>query len=260
MARGGKRKQNNQQEYQNAINEMEDMKTTKRKELMSLNFGIRCKHRNKKQKLMSQTIKSNRITFVSGPPGTGKTLIALKTGLELIKNSDIPIESMVLSTPIIEVSPKSVGALPGDLEDKIGNYFSHFYSNIDKLVGKEVTSFLSKTGLVSQKIVNFMRGDTFGRYDEEGNAIGEYCIMDEAQNLTMMELKTFISRMGENSKLIIMGDPEQCDLNLRGNEINALNDAITRFDGMNGIGFIEFTEDEIVRDPFLIEIMKKYKD
>lgn len=252
------KKRNKKQMYQEALNEVEDINAAEQRDLMNLNFRIRCKFRNRKQREMSDTIKENRITFVSGPPGTGKTLIALKTGLELMK-SDEPIENIVLTTPIINVG-KDVGFLPGDLDNKVGNYFSHFYSNIDKLVGKQITSFLSSAGLVSQKIINFMRGDTFGRYDENGNAIGEYCILDEAQNMSQMEIKTFISRIGENSKIIILFDPEQSDVNWKKGEINGATDAVQRLSDIDGVGYIEFTEEEIVRDPFLIEIMKKYKD
>ena len=101
-----------------------------------------------------------------------------------------------------------------------------------------------------------MRGDTFGRYDENGNAIGEYCILDEAQNMNSMEIKTFISRIGENSKIIILFDPDQSDIIWKNNEINGVIDAVNRLKSLKGVGYIEFTDDEIVRDPFLINIMK----
>lgn len=253
------RKRNKKQHLQKALNEHDDLKAADMRELMKLNYKIRCKYRNKKQKDMAELIMNNRIVFVSGPPGTGKTLIALKTGLEIIKNQNISIDKMVLTTPIVNVG-KDVGFLPGDLTDKTGKYFSHFYSNIDKIVGKEITSFLSSSGIVSQKIVNFMRGDTFGRYDENGAPIGEYCILDEGQNMSAHQIKTYISRLGENTKIVILYDPDQSDVNWKNGEINGCEDAVNRLKGLDGIGFIQFDDDDIVRDPFLIEIMKRYRD
>ena len=254
------RRKTKKQELQDALNEMEDIRADEMRQLMNLNFKINCKFKNQKQKQLTKTIKENRITFVTGSPGSGKTFIALKTGLELIKSEDVKIGDMMLTTPIIEVSPKSLGALPGDLQDKIMNYFDHFYDNLDKIVGNKVTKFLKGSNIVNDKVVNFMRGTTFGKYDENNEPIGTYCLLDEAQNLTVSEMKTFISRLGENSKMVICGDPEQCDIKLNKNEKNGLVDAIERFKEMEGVGIVEFTEDDIVRDPFLIEIMKKYKN
>lgn len=253
-------KRNKKQEYQLALNEVEDLKSAEMRDLMNLNFPINCKFKNKKQRHLADTIKENRITFVTGSPGSGKTFIALKTGLELLKNENYKIGDMMLTTPIIEVSPKSLGALPGDLSDKILNYFDHFYDNLNKIVGKKPTQFLRLSGIVNDKVVNFMRGTTFGKYDEFNNAIGTYALLDEAQNLTAKEMKTFISRLGENSKMVICGDPEQCDIKLNRGEKNGLVDAIERFKDMDGIGIVEFTEDDIVRDKFLVEIMKRYKN
>lgn len=253
-------KRNRKQELQVALNEYEDIKADEMRELMKLNYRIKCKFKSKKQKELANTIKENRITFVTGSPGTGKTFVSLKTGLELLKDKESEIGGMLLTTPIIEVSPKSVGALPGDLEDKISNYFQHFYDNMNKIVDRGIVRFLKSSGVVEDKIVNFIRGATFGDLDENGQPVGIYCILDEAQNLTKMELKTYISRLGEGSKMIILGDVEQCDIRLPKGEKNALEDAVERFKDMEGIGVIEFGDDDIVRDPFLIDVMKRYRN
>ena len=252
------KKRSRKEDYQVALNELDDIKASTKRDLLKLNYKIRAKFKNKKQKELSETIKNNRITFVTGSPGSGKTFIALKTGLEILKDSESKIGDMLLTSPIIEVSPKSIGALPGDLDDKIMNYFQHFYDNIDKIIGQETRRFLRQSGLVSEKIINFMRGSTFGKYEEDGTPVGTYCILDESQNLYPSEIKTYLSRLGENSKMVILGDPGQCDLKLRGGEINGLEDASDRLKGLDGIGFVHFTEDDIVRDPFLIGIMKRY--
>lgn len=252
-------KQSKQRDLQRALNEIDDIKADEMRELMKLKYNIKCKFKSKKQKQLSESIKKNRITFVTGAPGTGKTFVSLKTALELLKDNNSDIGDILLTTPIIEVSPKSIGALPGDLEMKINNYFSHFYDNIEKIIDKKTMNFLKSSELISDKIVNFIRGNTFGKLDDDGNPVGTFCILDECQNLTKMELKTYISRLGEKSKMVILGDIEQCDLKLKG-EKNALSDAIDRFKDIDGVGIIEFNEDDIVRDKFLIKIMKRYKN
>lgn len=255
-----KKKKSRQNEFQEALNEMEDLKADEMRNLASMKFRTKIKCKNVKQKNLIKTIKDNKITFVTGAPGTGKTIIALKAALDIIKSDRYPIENLLLTTPIIEISPKSIGALPGDLDMKIVHYFEHFFDNLEKIVDKKVIKFLRSAGIIEEKIINFMRGKTFGKHDDDGNPIGTIALLDESQNLGLMEMKSYISRLGENSKMIIIGDPDQCDLKLRKGEKNGLVDAVERFQGMENVGFIEFDENDIVRDPFLIEVMKRYKE
>lgn len=241
------------------LDEVESMFEEKKKQLLNFQFKINCQFKNKKQKDMFNTIMNNRITFVHGVAGTGKTLIALMAGLECLKNGSV--NQIVLTKPIVEItSSKGLGALPGDLNEKTLSYYTHFYDNLIKLIGNEVTKFLKQNNVIKETILNFLRGSTFGTYDSNGQPVGSFCIFDEAQNSTIVEMKTFISRMGEKTKLVIMGDIDQIDLKLAKGEKTGLEDAIKKLIGIDKIGFIEFTEDDIVRDPFLIEIMKRYKN
>ncbi len=224
-------------------------------------FSINCKFKNKKQKILFDSIMDNRITFVRGPAGCGKTFLALVAALASIKMPKYNINKIVLIKPIVEITTnKGLGALPGELDEKIAVYFSHFYDNLSKLISQEALKFLKESGYITDVVLNYMRGTTFGKYDADGNPIGQICIFDEAQNSTVAEMKTFISRMGENSKLVIMGDPDQIDLKLMYGEMCGLNDAINRLHDLESIALVEFDEDDIVRDPFLIEIMKRYKN
>ena len=223
-------------------------------------FKINCKFKNKKQKELYDMILKNRITFVSGPAGTGKTFIALMAGLELVKDISKNINQVVLTKPIVEIkSQNGLGALPGDLTEKTLGYFTHFYDNLIKLVGNSSAQYLKDAKYIKETVLNFVRGSTFGSYDSNGKPVGSYCLFDEAQNTTIEEMKTFISRMGEETKLVILGDPDQIDLKFKANEKCGLVDAIERLDGIAGIAKFEFDEDDIVRDPLLIEIMKRYK-
>lgn len=223
-------------------------------------FKINCKFKNVKQKQMVKTIMENRITFVRGCAGTGKTIMSLMAALKCLKDSKVNIDQIVLTKPIVEItSNKGLGALPGDVNEKTLSYYTHFYDNLIKLVGNENTKYLKTNFYIKETILNFLRGSTFGKWDANGNPVGSFCIFDEAQNCSVVEMKTFISRMGEDTKLVIMGDSDQIDLKLNKNEKCGLDDAWDRLSGIPGIGFVEFTEDDVVRDPFLIEIMKRYK-
>jgi len=191
---------------------------------------------------------------------THNTLISLMAGLECLKDQEKNIGQIILTKPIVEItSQKGLGALPGDINEKTLAYYTHFYDNLTKLIGTYQTKYLKENGFIKETVLNYLRGSTFGQYTSDGKSIGSFCIFDESQNCTVTEMKTFISRMGENSKLVILGDTDQIDLKLNRNEKCGLEDAIDRLKDIPGIGFIEFTEDEIVRDPFLIEIMKRYK-
>jgi phosphate starvation-inducible PhoH-like protein len=242
------------------LEELNEMNEFVKDQLRSFQYKINCKFKNKKQKDMYDTIMSNRITFVHGCAGTGKTLIALMAALECLKNPDINIGQIVLTKPIVEITSNSgLGALPGNLDEKILSYFTHFYDNLTKLIGSEATKYLKTNGLVKETVLNYLRGSTFGQYTPDGKPIGSFCIFDETQNTKISEMKTFISRMGEASKLVILGDIDQIDLRLQYGEKCGLEDAIGRLQDIPGIGFCKFEEDDIVRDPFLIEIMKRYK-
>jgi phosphate starvation-inducible PhoH-like protein len=152
-----------------------------------------------------------------------------------------------------------MGFLPGDMTTKISQYMVSFYSNIEKIIGKEWTNTLKRENLVVEVPLNFMRGNTFGGLDDKGDPIGYFIIADEMQNSTVREMKLLISRLGEKSTMVIMGDTDQVDLKLRKGEKNGLDDAVDRLSKIIGVGNIQFLEEDIVRDPFLIEIMKAYK-
>lgn len=238
------------------MNQMDEFLKTK---LRSFQFKVNCKFKNKKQKDLYNTIMSNRITFCSGAAGTGKTLISLMAALDCLKDKSRNIGQIVLTKPIVEIG-KSLGAMPGDLTEKTLQYFTHFYDNLIKIIGSYQTGYLKENNFIKETVLNFVRGSTFGQYNSNGEPIGSFCIFDESQNCTVTEMKTFISRMGENSKLVILGDIDQIDFKFAKGEKCGLEDAIDRLKGVDGIGFFEFDESDIVRDPFLIEIMKRYKN
>lgn len=254
--KNGKRKNNEKQieDYEDIINQ-----NGKRKNELKYNLDIKCK--NEKQKHLLNLIKDPevRIIFIKGSAGTGKTFVSLLGSLFCLKNEEYNINKILMSKVIVPAA-RDIGYLKGELDDKIAPYFKAYWNNIEKMVGKVWSDYLKENSFIEETLVNFVRGDTFGNFDSKGNPVGEIAILDEAQNSTVTETKTFLSRLAEQSKMIIMGDTDQVDIKLKRNEKTGLDDAFDRFQGINGIEFIEFTDDDIVRDPFLIEVMKRYDD
>lgn len=244
-----------------AYQEIDEMREiNKKKELIDMDYKILSKFKTKKQKEFAETIKVNRITFCKGSSGSGKTFLALKTALELLKDVEKNFGEIILVTPIIEVSEKSLGALPGSYEEKISVYFESLYDNIDKIVGKETRMFLRQAGYIKDKLVNFARGCTFGNYDTTGNPIGSIVVIDEAQNFNRHELITLLTRLGEGSIIICLADTDQLDIKLKRGQIDSITEAIEKLSDIDGIGVFEFTTDDVVRDPFLKDIIKRYKE
>lgn len=236
--------------------EIEEFDEIVRDRKVSLGYKINLKFKNKKQKDYYTGIKSNRIFLTKGSAGTGKTIISLLAALEMLKEGSI--KKILITKPIVE-SSTSMGFLPGDMTTKISQYMVSFYSNIEKIIGGEWTNILKRENLVVEVPLNFMRGNTFGGINPDGSPSGFFVIADEMQNSTIREMKLLISRLGEGSTMVIMGDTDQVDLKLGRNEKNGLDDAVNRLSDIKGVGNIQFLDDDIVRDPFLIEIMKRYK-
>jgi phosphate starvation-inducible PhoH-like protein len=229
------------------------------KKNVPVKFKIIPKFKNKKQKELYDIILNNRITIIKGSAGTGKTFVSLMASLECLKNKqDFNIDKVIITKPLVEAS-NNMGHLPGTLADKISPYMHSFRSNFKKIIGEEQTNFLLNNDIIKEVPLNFIRGNTIGDSDVEGNNTGHFAILDEAQNATIKDVKLFISRLGEGSKMVIMGDDDQTDLKLNKGEKSGLEDAYDRFQNIKGVGFFEFDEDDIVRDPFLSEIMKRYK-
>jgi len=198
------------------------------------------------QKKMLNKIKENEITFVSGPAGTGKTIIALKAALEMVQQGKY--NKIIITKPIIE-AVEELGFLPGDIASKVDPYLNSFEANLTKLIGAGLADKFFKSDIIKFVPLSYMRGNT----------IDTIAILDEAQNTTISGLKLFLTRKGENSKMIIMGDVTQTDLNLKRGEQTALEDAVNRFRDIKGVSFMEFQIEDIMRSGILIEILKRYE-
>ena len=223
-----------------------------KRELSQMKFRPNSGLKTESQKKLVRKILDNKITFIKGAAGTGKTFSSLKAALEVLMDRKQPnneTTKLYLTKPIVEAGDENMGFLPGDKNDKTAPYFSSFYSNLEKLIGVESTKRMREK-YINEKVIAYERGATFD------NCVA---ILDESQNLTIAGLKLYISRLGENAKMIILGDTDQVDLKVLKNRTSGLQDAFERFKGIEGIAYHEFSEDDIVRSEILKAIMKRYK-
>ena len=189
-------------------------------------------------------LTQNNLTFGVGPAGTGKTYLAVAAAVSAYLEKRV--ERIVLSRPAVEAGER-VGFLPGDMKEKIDPYLRPLYDALhDMLPGEQVTKML-ENGIFEVAPLAFMRGRTLA------NA---YVVLDEAQNCTSMQMKMFLTRLGENAQMAITGDPTQVDLP-RG-EKSGLAEAVSLLNRIKGVGIVEFTSEDVVRHPLVAKIIDAY--
>ena len=199
---------------------------------------------NQKQLELYKGIRNNTLTICQGPAGTSKTFTACYTALALL--ADQKIQRIILTKPIQE-SGENLGFLPGTIQEKTDPYMKSYFSNFEKIIGKGTLEWMRATGEIVVEPLAYMRGTT---YD---NAI---MLMDESQNSTMTQLMLWVTRLGNNSKAIMMGDISQYDI--RKNDSKFL-EFINIYQKDEGIFNFQFKAEDIVRNKFLINIVEKYE-
>lgn len=192
------------------------------------------------QKTVSNFLRENSISILKGMAGTGKDFIQMYRALDGLNKKEFT--NLVISKPIVEVGLK-MGFLPGDIDSKITPYEKSFHDNITKMIGRE--NYNAMKHKISFEPVNFMRGNTFPEFS--------VIILSEAQNLTLHELISFVTRLPESSKLFINCDPFQKDIKNSG-----IEKFLTIMEGIEGVGIIELGDDYQMRNPMIIEITRRY--
>ena len=227
------------------------MKPQSRKDL--INSLIKRKGKNKflteNQREYYRVLTSNQITICSGPAGVGKSYIAMKAAVDLLMEPDNGYEKIIIVRPAVEAEEK-LGSLPGNLEEKLDPYIFPSYYLLNKIIGKEAREKLKDTEIIEVFALAYMRGMTID------NSI---LIFEEAQNATPKQMKLLLTRIGTNTKFFISGDIEQTD-RYKDKTHSGLYDAITRFNGISGIGIFEFGDKDGVRNPIITKILRRYEE
>lgn len=199
---------------------------------------IDIKHKNETQKKLTQAIKINDVTICTGPAGTGKTLLSVFEALLLLKNQSDIYKEIKLVKSITQLKNEELGTLPGDEKDKLKFHMMSYLDAFHKLIGEANTNKLIETGLIKLEVFGAIRGRSFT------NAI---IIIDEFQNISHDNAKTFLTRFSDNTKVIVLGDSGQIDLrDKRDSSLERLA-ARVKANPVEGVSVIEFTEKEVVR-------------
>jgi phosphate starvation-inducible PhoH-like protein len=189
----------------------------------------------------------NEITLCFGPAGVGKSYIAMKKAVALLWDDKNKYEKIIIVRPAVEAEEK-LGSLPGNLEEKLDPYIYPSYYLLNKIIGKECREKLKQEGFIEVAALAFMRG---------WNVDNTILIFEEAQNTTPSQMKLLLTRIGYNSKFFISGDLEQSD-KFRDKTKTGLYDAKVRLENIKNVGFFEFDTKDIVRNPIIGEILKRY--
>jgi phosphate starvation-inducible PhoH-like protein len=206
--------------------------------ISTLQVEFKCKTEN--QKKLIQSIKQNEITIVSGLAGSGKTYLTCGESLRLIKTSD-KYKRIVLIKSITTLKDEDLGSLPGDVKEKMDPYMQSFLDNLNKLVGRTMVNKLRELGVIEILPIAFARGRSID------NSI---IIIDEAQNISINNMRTLMTRLGYDSKMIILGDVKQKDI--KNKKESSLEIIMDRFKDINKFGVVELRNPEdVVRNPII---------
>ena len=219
----------------------------------AINSIIKKKQKNKfltdNQREYYQSLISNQITICSGPAGVGKSFVAMKAAVDLLTDPSNGYEKIIIVRPAVEAEEK-LGSLPGNLEEKLDQYIFPSYYLLNKIIGKEAREKLKDLEVIEVFALAYMRGM---------NIDNSILIFEEAQNSTPNQMKLLLTRIGSNSKFFISGDLEQTD-RYKDIKQSGLYDAITRFNFVNDISIFEFSQNDVVRNPLITKILKKYEE
>ncbi|MFO0883360.1 MAG: PhoH family protein [Pirellulales bacterium] len=193
-----------------------------------------------------QTIRDHEITFAIGPAGTGKTFLATALAVEALKHHHI--RKIVLVRPAVEAG-ESLGYLPGDINAKINPYLRPLLDSLNEMVDYDLMKRYMEQEVIEVIPLAYMRGRTLN---------DAFIILDEAQNATVSQMKMFLTRMGQGSRIVISGDTTQVDLPRA--SASGLTDAIRRLQNIRGIGVIQLGQADIVRHRLVQQIVEAYEE
>ena len=202
--------------------------------------------RSEKQKEYVRALREKEIVISAGPAGTGKTFLAVAIGLTMLLEKKI--ERIILSRPAVEAGER-LGFLPGDMKEKVDPYLRPLYDSLYDLFHFEKIQRMIEIGDIEIAPLAFMRGRTLKN---------SFAILDEAQNATNTQIKMFLTRIGENSKIVVNGDPSQIDLPNK--KTSGLDRSKKLLSNLNEISVVDFDHSDVVRHPLVSKIVKAYSN
>jgi len=202
--------------------------------------------RSEKQKEYVRALRQSEIIISAGPAGTGKTFLAVAVGLTMLLEKKI--ERIILSRPAVEAGER-LGFLPGDMKEKVDPYLRPLYDSLYDLFHFEKIQRMIEIGDIEIAPLAFMRGRTLKN---------SFAILDEAQNATDTQIKMFLTRIGENSKIVVNGDPSQIDLPNK--NMSGLDRSKKILSNLNEISVVDFDHSDVVRHPLVSKIVKAYNN
>jgi phosphate starvation-inducible PhoH-like protein len=201
--------------------------------------------RSERQRRYVDSIEKNTLTIGLGVAGTGKTFLAVGAALRALQRG--LVRRLIVSRPVVEAGEK-LGFLPGDLAAKLNPYVRPVYDALGELIDFEDVLRLEEAGVIEIAPLAYMRGRTLSQ---------AFVILDEAQNTTVPQMKMFLTRLGEGSRMVVTGDPSQVDLEYH--QKSGLADAVARLQGFREVGVVEFGVADICRHPLVEQIVRAYE-
>ena len=190
-------------------------------------------------------LRDNEVVFGLGPAGTGKTYMAVARAVEALKKREV--ERIILSRPAVEAGER-IGFLPGDMKEKVDPYLRPLYDALYDMMPADKVDRMLVSGEIEIAPLAFMRGRTL---------TSAHVIIDEAQNTTPVQMKMVLTRLGQNSHMVITGDLSQIDLPIA--QPSGLAEAVTLLDNIRGVGIIHLSGEDVVRHPVVARILQAYE-
>jgi phosphate starvation-inducible PhoH-like protein len=209
---------------------------------------VKLKCKNEKQKHFANLMREKEIVFCSGPAGVGKSYVAIAVALQLLQDNSNSYNKIIIVKPAVEAE-ENLGFLPGNLKEKMAPYLASSIDIVDKIIGKENRIKLEESEELIVEPLGFIRGKTID------NSV---LLLEEAQNTSARQMKTILTRIGYGSKYVVSGDMDQSD-KYRDVTKSGLYDAMNRHNNIPELGFFEFNENDIVRNPLITKIVNNYK-
>lgn len=234
--------------------EVNDIEEYQNKKLRSNNpfheLRVEVKPKTDNQKKLVEAIQKNEITIASGFPGTGKTFLACAEALKLLKDSNSPYKRIILVKSVTTLKDEEIGFIKGTIEDKMEPFMDSFLDNFNKIIGESLTNKLREQGFIQIRPIAYVRGRSIDN---------SLIIIDEAQNISLENMRTLMTRIGDNSKIVILGDVKQKDI--RNKKESSLGVVLERFKDKHGFGTVELRNaEDIVRNPIIKIIEDVFDD